>query len=168
MDVMERRFMRESVFSTLAEYLKAVSRGCASVFSSCCSTFPYIFGIGELRKKVTEQYPDPVSSRTEDDLPPRTRGLLFNDINKCTGCGECQKICPVQCIKIETAAGMDLSRTQITVFDIDLGKCMLCGLCVEVCHPMSLTHTKKFEGSAYLLEDLVLSFGKGKESYDRS
>lgn len=156
--------MIESILSTAARYFRAVLKGFFSIVSSASATLPHLIGLGELRKRVTEQYPDPVSSRTEDDLPPKTRGFLVNDIDKCTGCGECGKICPVQCIHIETTSGSDLSRAQVAVFDIDFGKCISCGLCVEVCHPASLSHSKKFEGAVYRLPDLVMGFGKGRMS----
>ena len=144
-----------------APLFKDIWRVFYSFLSSSAAALPNFFGKGELRKRVTEQYPDPVSSRTEDDLPARTRGILSNDIERCTGCGDCRKICPVECIRIETLPGPDLARPVVTVFDIDFGKCLLCGLCVEVCHPNSLTHTKRFEGAVYRISDLVMSFGRG-------
>ncbi len=153
-----------SVFSTLAAYLKGVFRGVRSVFGSTKTALPYLFSFssGDLRKEVTEQYPDPVSSRTADDLPPRSRGLLFNDIEKCTGCKDCEKVCPVQCITIENEKGPDAQKTWVAVFDIDFGRCTFCGLCVESCQPQSLVHTRQFEGSVYSMTDLVASFGRGR------
>ena len=126
------------------------------------AALPYLFRIGELRKEVTEGYPDPVSSKTADDLPPRSRGLLFNDIDRCTGCGDCKKICPAQCINIDAELGSENSKVWVSVFDIDFSKCMFCGLCVEVCQPTSLIHTRQYEGAAYQLTDLVASFGRGQ------
>lgn len=155
--------MKDSVFNSAIEFISEISRTAWTFLKTSQGVLPYLLGRGEMRKKVTEQYPDPVSSRTEDDLPPRTRGLLVNDIEKCTGCGDCRQVCPVECIRIETLPGRDLSRPVVTVYDIDLGKCVFCGLCVEVCHPGSLVHSKRFEGSVYQVSDLVLSFGKGKD-----
>jgi formate hydrogenlyase subunit 6/NADH:ubiquinone oxidoreductase subunit I len=156
--------MRESFLSSITGFLVEIGRAISTLWRSSQTIFPYMLGKGELRKKVTEQYPDPVSSRTEDDLPARTRGILSNDIEKCTGCGDCRRICPVHCIRIETLPGKDLGRPLITVFDIDLGRCISCGLCVEVCHPGSLVHTKRFEGAVTESQDLVLSFGKGRDA----
>ncbi|MGZ3688928.1 MAG: hypothetical protein ACXVBW_11540, partial [Bdellovibrionota bacterium] len=72
--------MNGSVFSSISTYIRQVLRGAWSVWQSCLTALPYLFRAGDLRKEVTEQYPDPISSKTADDLPPRTRGLLFNDI----------------------------------------------------------------------------------------
>jgi formate hydrogenlyase subunit 6/NADH:ubiquinone oxidoreductase subunit I len=155
--------MGTSVFSTIVDYFKDVAHGASSIVKSCFTALPYLLSVntGELRKEVTEQYPDPVSSRTPDDLPPRSRGLLFNDIEKCTGCQECERVCPVSCITITNEPGADTSKTWVAVFDIDFARCTFCGLCAEACQSQSLTHTKQYEGAVYDLADLVASFGRG-------
>jgi len=154
--------MTESVFSSVVSYLKGVAAGGRSVIGSCMTALPYLFRIGEQRKEVTEQYPDPISAKTPDDLPPRSRGLLFNDIDRCTGCRECEKVCPSQCISIQHEPGADSTKLWVSVFDIDFSRCMFCGLCVETCTPQSLVHTRQYEGAAYELIDLVASFGRGQ------
>ncbi|MGE4107422.1 MAG: 4Fe-4S dicluster domain-containing protein [Bacteriovoracia bacterium] len=156
--------MKDTLISTLMSYAVQVGAGVRSVLVSAVSGFHYLFNTGELRKEITEQYPDPVSSRTEDDLPPRTRGLLFNDIDRCTGCQECERICPVKCITVETEHGPDPSKKWVSVYDIDFGQCIFCGLCVEACHPGSLVHTKQFEGAVYDVSNLVTTFGRGRIS----
>lgn len=153
--------MRDSVFSTIWKYLLGVIRSARSVAGTAVATFPYLFGAGESRREVTEEYPDPVSSRTEDDLPARSRGLLFNDIDKCTGCGECERVCPVRCVRVQAEPGPEAAKKWVSVFDIDFGKCMFCGMCVEVCEPASLVHTRQYEGAVFRLGDLVTSFGRG-------
>jgi formate hydrogenlyase subunit 6/NADH:ubiquinone oxidoreductase subunit I len=154
-------FFVNSVFTSVAHYFGDVFRGMKSLWTSAYTSIPYLFSAGEHRKEITEQYPDPISSKTVDDLPPRSRGLLYNDINRCTGCKECEKTCPTQCIRVETEPGSDESKTWVSVFDIDFSKCIFCGLCVEVCQPMSLIHTKQYEGSVYEPTDLVAHFGRG-------
>lgn len=146
----------------VARYLQAVGKGVWSVLESCATVFPYLFHLGELRREVTEEYPDPISSRTPDDLPPRSRGLLFNDIDRCTGCGDCKRVCPAQCIHINEEPGADEGKVWVSAFDIDFAKCIFCGLCVETCAPGSLVHTRQYEGAAYDLTDLVASFGRGQ------
>lgn len=156
--------MTSSVFSTIGEYIKNVFRGVQSILRSSFTALPYLMNVnsGDLRKEVTEQYPDPVSSRTSDDLPPRSRGLLYNDIERCTGCRECEVVCPTSCISVETELGADVSKVWVSVFDIDFSRCIFCGLCVESCQPQSLIHTRQYEGSVYELPDLVRSFGRGR------
>jgi formate hydrogenlyase subunit 6/NADH:ubiquinone oxidoreductase subunit I len=156
--------MRISIFSSIAGYLSEVFNGLRSVFNAFAASLPYVFGMGELRKEVTEQYPDPISSKTPDELPSRSRGLLHNTIEKCTGCGDCERICPSRCIQIETEPGPDSSQNWVSRFDIDISRCVFCGLCVEVCPPASLVHTRHYEGAVYHLEDLVASFGRGAVS----
>ncbi len=153
--------MVQSVFSAMGFYIRDVCLGAWSIAGSCLTVLPYVFRWGDLRKEVTEGYPDPVSSKTADDLPTRSRGLLFNDIDRCTGCQECEKVCPAQCIRIEQEPGAEISKIWVSVFDIDFSQCIFCGLCVEICQPGSLFHTRQYEGAAYSLSDLVASFGRG-------
>jgi NAD(P)H-quinone oxidoreductase subunit I len=152
---------RRSVFHGFAAYLSDVKYAIRSTFGSCMAAFPYLVGIGELRKEVTEQYPDPISSKTEDDLPPRTRGLLHNDIEKCTGCRECERVCPTNCFTVESQPGADPSKVWVSTFDIDLSRCIFCGLCVEVCQPQSLTHSKRYEGAVRITSEMTFRFGRG-------
>jgi formate hydrogenlyase subunit 6/NADH:ubiquinone oxidoreductase subunit I len=157
----------KSVMSAVFTYLHDVWLSLRSFWGSCMTAFPYIFGAGEYRKEVTEQYPDPISSKTENDLPPRTRGLLFNDIDRCTGCRECEEVCPTSCITVETQPGKDASKVWVSKFAIDFSRCVFCGLCVEVCQPTSLTHTKKYEGAARLTSDMVAEFGRGDVTFEQ-
>ncbi len=154
--------MKTSVLSTTRVYFSSISAGVRSLVQACSSILPYLWSATELRKEVTEQYPDPVSSRTPDELPSRTRGLLENDIQRCTGCKECEEVCPVKCIKVENEPGEDPGKTWVAVFDIDHASCIFCGLCVEVCAPQSLIHTREYEGAALALPQLVTSFGRGR------
>src|SRR5690242_11533402 len=93
--------MRYSFFSNIFLYIENIFRGAWSISGSCMTALRYAVRWGELRKEVTEGYPDPISSKTADDLPQRSRGLLFNDIDRCTGCKECERVCPTRCIRIE-------------------------------------------------------------------
>ncbi|MEK7690590.1 MAG: 4Fe-4S binding protein [Bdellovibrionota bacterium] len=154
--------VRKSLFAHFIAYLGEIFAGARSVMGSCATALPYFFSIGELRKEATEHYPDPISSRTADELPARTRGLLENDIERCTGCKECERICPVKCITVQNELGADSVKVWTAVFDIDLARCVFCGLCVEVCPPSSIKHTKKYEAASYYRADLVRSFGRGR------
>jgi formate hydrogenlyase subunit 6/NADH:ubiquinone oxidoreductase subunit I len=158
-----------SVFDSTIEFVFLVFRSANSIWRSFSTALPYLFSknAGDLRKEVTEQYPDPVSSRTADELPPRTRGILFNDIESCTGCGDCQRSCPVQCMVVEVEQVPETSKTWVSVFDIDFSRCAFCGICVEVCHPRSLSHTRQYEGAVSLAPDLVAHFGKGRVTQEQ-
>ena len=118
----------------------------------------------EIRKIDTEFYPDPVSSRGKDDFPARSRGLVFNEIEKCNGCGECVKTCPTNCIEVKSEINQRNNRTWVSKFDIDFAKCIFCGLCVEVCEPNSLQQTKEIQASVFDPKDLKMSFGRGELS----
>ncbi len=115
----------------------------------------------EIRKIDTEFYPDPVSSRGKDDFPARARGLVFNEIEKCTGCGDCTRVCPTKCITVEAKTNERNNRPWVSKFDIDFSNCIFCGLCVEVCEPESLTQTKEVQAAVFDPKDLVSGFGRG-------
>jgi NADH-quinone oxidoreductase subunit I len=115
----------------------------------------------EIRKIDTEFYPDPVSSRGKDDFPARARGLVFNEIEKCTGCGDCVRHCPTNCIDLEMKVNERNNRPWVSKFDVDFSSCIFCGLCVEVCEPNSLIQTKEVQAAVYDPKDLKMSFGRG-------
>lgn len=152
------------LFKSMIQYFKNLSLTFVSLFRAFGAVFPYLTRIAsrEQTKEVTERYPDPVSCKTPDDLPARSRGLLWNDIDKCTGCGECQLVCPTRCISVETEISPNPTKTWVSVFDIDHSQCVFCGLCVEVCMPGSLVHTKEYELSVYQSQMMKNGFGKGR------
>ena len=118
----------------------------------------YMIGKETETKRITELYPDRVSSKTDKDLPQKYRGLLENDLNTCTGCGECVSVCPTSCIALQTTPSENISKPNIEIYKIDYGKCLYCGLCVEVCLPQSLKHTRKFEKAVTLRSKLNRNF----------
>jgi NADH-quinone oxidoreductase subunit I len=149
---------------TILSFTVFILNAARSLFSACFTILPYLFKFGDRRKEITESYPDPIASRTPEDLPAKSRGLLFNDIDRCIGCFACQEICPSQCIQIEAQQAVNQLKVWVSVFDIDFSQCIFCGLCVEVCVPNSLIHTKQFEAAAFRMEDLIANFGRGTVS----
>ncbi len=152
------------VIKTIQHYFQGMLTTVVSILRALSVVLPYLLRplSTERHKEVTERYPDPVSCKTPDDLPPRSRGLLWNDIDKCTGCGECQLVCPTRCVSVETEISPNPSKTWVSIFEIDHSKCVFCGLCVEVCMPVSLVHTKKYELSVLDSAQMKSSFGKGR------
>ena len=60
---------------------------------------------------------------TDQTLPFRGYPVLRS--TSCTGCQECVKACPTQCIRPLGTGGERL--------EIDWRRCICCGICVEVC-----------------------------------
>jgi NADH-quinone oxidoreductase subunit I len=106
------------------------------------------------KEEVTLQYPE---ERWE--IPQGYRGFLHNDIRTCTSCTMCVKVCPVDCISLESVRGADKKMVLVS-YDIDIGRCMFCGLCVEVCPPKSLKHTGGYEMASVARGELILHFVK--------
>ena len=156
--------MTESAISAIRAYFFRIRRGLRSNWSALWASLPYLFNRNpnSLHKEVTEQYPDPVSAKTADDLPPRTRGLLFNKIEECIGCHECAKVCPVNAIEIASEKHIDTGKEWVSSFVIDHGQCVYCGLCVEVCPTNSLIHTRAYERARVDIDGLKQEFGKGE------
>jgi len=139
-------------FGDIAESLVTAAKGMGVTFSH----------LGQ--KPNTVQWPhEPATTK------PRTRGELFNNIDDCIGCGNCAKVCPVDCITIETVKStksVDLGRTSngkkktlhLAQFDIDMAKCCYCGLCVDVCPTECLVMTEKFDYSNAAVEGLFYRF----------
>ncbi|MFM2377096.1 MAG: hypothetical protein RLZZ165_2193 [Bacteroidota bacterium] len=112
---------------------------------------------------VTIQYP-----MEKIPVPDVGRHRLFMETDDCIGCDKCARICPVDCITIETfRADGDLGRTSdgtvkrlhLPVFDIDMAKCMFCGLCTTVCPTECLTMTPVYDFSEYDRDNFVYHFG---------
>ncbi|GAB4329105.1 MAG: hypothetical protein Kow0074_25470 [Candidatus Zixiibacteriota bacterium] len=117
-----------------------------------------------LRKPVTLQYPDETW-----DLPIGAKGQLFNRIEDCIGCLQCARVCPVDCIAIETAkAGPDedlgvtsdgnKKKLHVLRFDIDFAKCCYCSLCTDPCPTECLYMTKEYENSVYNRDNLIYHY----------
>ncbi len=104
------------------------------------------------KEEVTQQYPEERREPSE-----RFRGFLHNDIKLCTSCTMCVKVCPVDCISLESVRGADKKMVLVS-YDINIGRCMYCGLCVEVCPTKSLKHSSGYEKASVDRGELILHF----------
>ena len=82
----------------------------------------------------------------------RYRGLLALSEGSCTGCKKCERICPNNCIIMETRV-VDGNEHRFPGYFA--ARCMLCGLCEEVCdRQWAIRHTDQFEDAAYSRDQL--------------
>lgn len=103
---------------------------------------------------ITVEYPDRLGKgRTKDDIvSDRYRGYLKIATDKCIGCMQCARVCPLNCIRVVVEKGAE--GRMITRFDVNQAKCMYCGLCTEECPSRALVMTKRFEGACFDVRDL--------------
>jgi len=98
-----------------------------------------LFGLGALRsvgvsfqhvfkRKLTVQYPEEAAAV---GLRFRGRHIFHQDV--CIGCTQCERVCPVIAIKMETHKDPTSRKVVTDRFAVDLGICYYCGLCEEVC-----------------------------------
>ena len=141
---------------------------------------------------VTLQYPEERWPRPERDIGfdqddyNVIRSRLHVDMDDCIGCLKCERVCPVDCIKIETEkvdkgedipdvghTGITSNGTKkallLTRFDIDMTECCYCNLCTYPCPeeciymtggPNSEKHPIDYEFSQFDRNDMVYRFAK--------
>lgn len=140
----------------LGKQFQDLARSATSIFEGMAVTFSHLF-----REPVTIQYPDRTDRPVRDMLPARYRGFLEVQMDICGACKRCEKVCPVDCIRVEMSRDPATKQNLITRFDIDLSKCMFCGLCVEACEDGAtgaIRHTREFEGAAGSLDALIFRY----------
>jgi NADH-quinone oxidoreductase subunit I len=111
---------------------------------------------------VTVQYP-----HQKMPVPEVGRYQLDVVIDDCIVCDLCAKICPVNCIEIESIKATEaigktsdgsVKRLYAPKFDIDMAKCMYCGLCTTVCPTECITMTPEYDKSVTHISDLNYKF----------
>jgi NADH-quinone oxidoreductase subunit I len=100
-------------------------------------------------------------------LTDNGRHQLHNEIEDCIVCDKCVKVCPVNCIEIESIkAPYEIGKTSdgttkrlyAAQFDIDMGKCCFCGLCTTVCPTECLTMTNTYSYGTSDINKLTFHF----------
>ncbi|MES2807919.1 MAG: 4Fe-4S dicluster domain-containing protein [Bacteroidota bacterium] len=113
----------------------------------------------------TIQYP-----HQELPIPEVGRYQLDVEIDDCIVCDLCAKICPVNCITIESIKSTtgsigetsDGSKKLLYAaqFDIDMAKCMYCGLCTIVCPTECIVMTNQYDKTVFELKNLNYEFAE--------
>ncbi len=119
-----------------SRYFSDIGRVAKSIVIGMGITLKYFFTYK--KNLCTIQYP-----KERDVIPPRHRGIHYLETEKCVLCWKCSDICPVDCIYIEGARGVDGplkggyrgQKATLSKFTVDYTVCIFCGLCEEPCPP---------------------------------
>lgn len=113
---------------------------------------------------VTIQYP-----KEKMPVPEVGRYQLHVEIDDCIVCDLCAKVCPVDCIEIESIKSTGpigqtsdgtTKRLYAAKFDIDMAKCMYCGLCTVVCPTECITMTDQYDRTVTHITELIYPFSE--------
>lgn len=100
-------------------------------------------------------------------IPEVGRYQLDVEMDDCIVCDLCAKICPVDCISIESIKATEAigqtsdgttKRLYAAKFDINMAQCMYCGLCTVVCPTECITMTNQYDRSVPELNELTYKF----------
>jgi len=137
------------------EYFQDIYAHAKSIAIGLKITLKYCF-----QKTVTVRYPEQRLSPA-----PRYRGIHEFEADRCIGCEQCAKACPVDCIYIEKTAPRKLDKAtgkavggQLLRYSIDYSKCLFCALCTEPCPTACLHMGKLHDMSSFSREDVVVDF----------
>jgi NADH-quinone oxidoreductase subunit I len=144
-------------------YFRNLGLGLVTVLNSMGVAWRHLF-----TRSVTLQYPT-----VKWQMPEGSRMRLFNKIEDCIGCGQCARVCPTDCITIQTekrgkdepeifASDGTVIKLRTYVFDIDMTRCCYCALCTFPCPTLCLVMTGAYEYSVYDKDEHIYHFAKDK------
>lgn len=157
--------------------IKTALKGFLTAWKGLALTISHLFAASESKKVkgikesdyfeqqngiATVQYP-----HQKLPVPEVGRYQLEVVIDDCIVCDLCAKICPVDCIEIESIKATEaigktsdgsVKRLYAPKFDIDMAKCMYCGLCTTVCPTECITMTNQYDKSVTHISDLNYKF----------
>ena len=173
----------------MSEYFNNIIYGVNSFISGLKVTWSHFINKKDL--VATLQYPHekwPIPERnigfdhSEYNL---IRSRLHVDIDDCIACMQCERACPVDCIKIDSIkppkdngfdCGMTSNDTQkkmiVSRFTIDMSECMYCNLCVYPCPeeciymvggPNAEKHEIDYEFSQYKRDGMIFEFAEATD-----
>ena len=173
----------------MSEYFQSIFDGLKTFLTGMGLTWKHFANKKDL--VATLQYPNekwPIADRNigfDNDEYNVIRSRLHVDIDDCIGCLQCERACPVDCIKIDTIkppkgedydCGTTSFGTQkkmiVPRFTIDMSECMYCNLCVYPCPeeciymvggPNSEKHDIDYEFSQYSRDGMIFEFGNSSE-----
>ena len=168
----------------MSQYFINIYKGIKALLGGMSLTLKHMNQKKEL--VATMQYPHekwPIPDRDigfNHDEYNLIRSRLHVDIDDCIGCLQCEKACPVDCIKIDTIkppkdSDYDCGKTAfgtqkkmiVPRFTIDMSECMYCNLCVYPCPeeciymvggPNDEKHPIDYEFSKYDRNGLIFEF----------
>ena len=177
----------------MSEYINNIIYGVNSFVAGLKVTWHHFINKKDL--VATLQYPHekwPIPERnigfdhSEYNL---IRSRLHVDIDDCIACMQCEKACPVDCIKIDFIkppkdSGFDCGITSndtqkkmiVSRFTIDMSECMYCNLCVFPCPeeciymvggPNAEKHEIDYEFSQYKRDGLIFEFADATDDMIR-
>ncbi|MCD6363765.1 MAG: NADH-quinone oxidoreductase subunit I [Synergistetes bacterium] len=115
-------------------------------------------GLGVIYKLITNLFSKPMTVRFPTEsipIPDGYRGEHIYNIEKCTSCGLCAKVCPNRAIEMVEAPEDEKEWYPKKYVKIDVGKCCFCALCQDICPTGALKLTKSFFLSTFDKSDTV-------------
>ncbi|MDH5704251.1 MAG: 4Fe-4S binding protein [Aigarchaeota archaeon] len=102
------------------------------------------------KKPFTRPYP-----LVKPEAPPGFRGRQVLHIDRCVGCGICERDCPAEAIDIIERQGKKLPS-----FHLD--RCIFCGQCADSCPQEAIELSGTFEMASFDRKSLVLLPDRGE------